>query len=435
MLIIFIFILCFLRPSEFTPQAWKTLLLFLLAFYLWTTELIPLPITGLLILGLIPTLKIASPSLTFSLFGNRFIFFILGTFIISAGIMKSRLSDYIAGKLMAAFGTHPRKIQLGVLVISALLSFFMPEHAVAAMLLPIALSIANRFRLMPGSSNFGKTLFISLAWGSIIGGIATFLGGARNPLAVGLLSQTFSKDISFLQWLIHSLPVVVLLLAGAQLLLVLFFPFKDERFENITFSLEVPERLSREGKITLAVFLITLFFWLILPPSYLASTAIMGGIALIILRIIRWEEVEDYINWGIIFMYGGAIVLGSLVEKTGVARWAVEKTLGLFHSPFQIVVFLSALTIIITQGVSNAAAVSIILPVAFGFSEVAGLDPELLTYVIALSGGLAFTYPIGSPPNAIAYSSGYYRVKDVILPGALLCLLGIGIISFFAVLY
>ena len=125
----------------------------------------------------------------YALFGNEAVFFILGAFMLAGAVMHSGLSNRIALAIMDRFGASPRKLLLSVYLIAAALSCVMSEHAVAAMLFPIVFEIAKSLGLKPGTSGYGKLLFLTLAWGCIIGGVATFLGGARVPLPWGCLKR------------------------------------------------------------------------------------------------------------------------------------------------------------------------------------------------------------------------------------------------------
>jgi sodium-dependent dicarboxylate transporter 2/3/5 len=137
-----------------------------------------------------------------------------------------------------------------------------------------------------------------------------------------------------------------------------------------------------------------------------------------------WKDVEDYVNWGVILMYGGAIALGSALVSTGGAEWLVNIFL-LKESltPLSFLIGLSFVSLFLTEGVSNTASVAILLPIGFSVGEALGINPIATVFIVALPSGLAFTLPIATPPNAIAYSSGYYKISDVIKPGLILNIL------------
>src|SRR5204862_5685567 len=143
--------------------------------------------------------------------------------------------------------------------------------------------------------------------------------------------------------------------------------------------------------------------------------------------LLRWRDVEQYVNWGVLLMYGGAIALGAALNRSGAAAWLAKILLSQWgHSPAAVIALLSAISIVLTEVMSNSAVVALLLPVALGISQQFGIDPRAMAPAIALPAGLAFTLPVGTPGNAIAYSSGYLRLRDMIEPGSMLVVVGWG---------
>jgi sodium-dependent dicarboxylate transporter 2/3/5 len=144
-------------------------------------------------------------------------------------------------------------------------------------------------------------------------------------------------------------------------------------------------------------------------------------VLLFVLDLVRWREVEEYVNWGIILMYGGAIALGAACSKTGAAQWVSQQTISVWAgSPATTVAIISGLSIVLTELLSNAAVVALLMPVTLGVAVEFQMDPRIMALVVAVPAGLGFTMPIGTPANAIAYSSGYLRMRDMVVPGAIL---------------
>ena len=164
---------------------------FCFSITMWITQFLPLPVTGFLAFALLPILGILPSSKAFSLLGSNAVFFILGAFVIAAAMMSSGLSKRLALLFVSRFDKSPSRLLAGVLISSAALALLMPEHVVAAMMFPIVLELAQCLKLTPRQSNYGRVLFLSLAYGAVIGGVGTLLGGARNPLAVGMLKDSY----------------------------------------------------------------------------------------------------------------------------------------------------------------------------------------------------------------------------------------------------
>jgi sodium-dependent dicarboxylate transporter 2/3/5 len=413
-------------PAGLSPAGHQALAIFALCLIYWVSNALPLMVTSLLVLVLLPTTGVLSAKETYALFGNEAVFFILGAFILAASIMKCGLSTRLAVAILRRFGHTPRTLLLSLFLLNAFMAFFMSEHAVAAMTFPITVEIATVLRLERRRSNYARALFLALAWGSSIGGIATLLGGGRAPLALGMLREATGETYGFVEWSTAAWPLVAVLLVAGWQVITRFFPIdiasvRDADEIIAEKALRMGRMSSRERAIG-CVMLATLTAWVVGGEEFgLATIALAGAIAMFVLGLLRWSDVEQYVNWGILVMYGGAIALGAALNRSGAATWMAKALLTAWaDSPLTVVVVLSALSILLTEAMSNSAVVALLLPVALGSATALGIDARVMAPAIALPAGLAFTLPVGTPGNAIAYSSGYITLRDMLLPGALL---------------
>jgi sodium-dependent dicarboxylate transporter 2/3/5 len=409
-----------------TRQGQNCLAVFSFSVTMWITQFLPLPVTGFLVFALLTVLGVLPSSEAFSLLGSNAVFFILGAFVIAAAMMSSGLSKRLALLFVSRFDRSPSTLLAGVLISSAGLALLMPEHVVAAMMFPIVLELAQCLKLSPLRSNYGRVLFLSLAYGAVIGGVGTFLGGARNPLAVGMLKDSYGIEVSFLQWIIAAGPFVVVMLVLAYLVLKLLFRIESvsvkEAHEALRTDIKRLGRLSNQEKKIAAIFSMAVLCWIFFSNALgLATIAILASGALFVTRTITWKDIEHNINWGIILMYGGAIAIGVALSVTKASDWLALRLIAPFsESHFSLIASLSLAAKLLTEGISNVAAVAIVLPISFGFVDVSGLSPVVMLYAVTIPAGLAFALPIGTPPNAIAFSSGYYTITDSIKGGIVL---------------
>jgi len=418
-------------PSDLQPQAMKAVAIFAVCIFFYVTNVIPLMITSLLAVILFPLAGALDSKTTFALFGNQVVFFILGAFILASPFMRSGLSRRIALTVLRYFGGSPSKLLLGVLLFPAFLSFWMSEHAVAAMMFPIVIEIADCLGLPPqnpagGASRFGKALFLTMAAGCIIGGITTFLGGGRAPLAVGILRESTGQSIDFIPWALAALPTTLLLLVFAYYLFLALYPPEIKNVEEVQ---EMLERRRRElgpikpreigvGVLMLGAILAWMFYG---KQLGLANIAIIAVVIVFVFKLTEWREVEEDVNWGIFLMYGGAICLGYAMEITGGAEWLARHTLGpLVNSPILLFAAISLLSIILTELISNSAVVALLMPVALSMGRDLGIDPRLMTMVVAIPSGLALMFPMGTPATAIAFSSGFLTMRDTVRTGLII---------------
>jgi sodium-dependent dicarboxylate transporter 2/3/5 len=429
-------------PEGLSEEGRAALAVFAICFILWTTGALPLSVTSLLAIALLPLFGAIDAGRAFSLFGNRAVFFILGAFILAAAMMSSGLSARISLQFLRRFERSPKRLLSGVILSCAFMALWMPEHAVAALMFPVVLEIARALKLEPRFSNYGKAIFLSMAWGCVIGGVATLLGGARNPLAIAILSEKYGLRISFVQWIVAVFPIPAVLVVVVHLLIFKFFkpeiddvrPAREILARRVT---ELGPMSATERKV-LVVMLLTIAAWVGLGHKIgLATISILGASALFVIQAITWTDVEKYVNWGVILMYGGAIALAAALEITGAARWVVTYVLRSAElGPFTLIAFTALVSIALTEAMSNAAVVALVLPIAFELGDsVPGMSPIAMVFAVAVPAGLAFSLPIGTPPNAIAYSARYHRIRDSVKVGVILNLTALAIFLLVARFY
>ncbi len=423
---IFIYIINLPTPQGLTPEGLKALAIFVVSIFLWVTHALPLMITSLLVVILFPLTGVISTSESYALFGNEAIFFILGAFILASGLMRSGLSTRLALLTLRHFGKSPKFLLLSFLCLPAFLSFWMSEHAVAAMMFPIVLEVVDALKLAPLQSRYGKGLFLSMTWGCIIGGIATFLGGARAPLALGILHQNTGHTIDFLHWTLATLPTVIFMIVIAYFVIIKMFPPEIQDIEQARVALKRKElrmgHVTRREQAIGILMLMTIFFWVFYGEKLgLANIAIASVVIAFGFQLLDWKEVEEDVNWGIFLMYGGAICLGFAMDMTGAAHWLAEKSLGLYvQSSWGLIISLIIISLFLTEAISNTAAVALILPLALGFAADFNIDPRIVTMALTIPAGLAFQLPMGTPAMAIAYSSGFVTMKDTLIGGMIM---------------
>ena len=426
----FVIVLWLPTPTGLSPEGQRALAVFALCVSYWMLNVLPLMITSLMAIALIPLTGVMTSADTYALFGNSAVFFILGAFILAACLMKSGLSTRMSLVVLERFGHTPHRLLASTFFLNAAMAFFMSEHAVAAMTFPIIAEIVGVLGLRPGGSNFGKALFLAMAWGSTIGGVATLLGGGRAPLALAVLEQvTGSPTYTFLSWSLYALPIVAVMLVAGYLVIVWWFPVDIESVADARTALaeKVDElgRMRSDEKGIAVVMLATIATWIAFGNSLgLANVAIAAIVVLFAAKLVVWRDVEDYVNWGIILMYGGAICLGAALDKSGAALWMAHSALGPWAESSRLVILaMSAVTWLLTEAMSNSAVVALMMPVGLGIAKDVGLPLAIIAPAVAIPAGLAFAFPIGTPSNAIAYSSGYLKLRDLFVPGLLLGLI------------
>ena len=438
---IFGLIVCLPAPEGLTDDGKKALAIFVLCIIFWVSHVIPLMITSLLAIILFPLLGVLPAEKTYSLFGNQAVFFILGAFILASAVTRTGLSNRIALMFLKWFGHSPKILLLGVIVLSAFSSFWMSAHAVAAMMFPIITAIALSLELKPGESSYGRSLFLGMAWGCGIGGVATFLGGARAPLAIGMLHDTTGESIGFFKWMLATLPAVITMLAVTYWLLIVLFPaeIRDvKKARTLLVNRTACIGKMKRKELSIGILMIaTIFSWICFGEKFgLANIALASVVIAFVFRLIRWKEVEEDVNWGLILMYGGAICLGFAMGKTGATRWLVDiSNIELIQSPFVLIMAISLFAIFLTEAMSNTAVVALLMPITIGVAIDFSINPIIMTLAVTVPSGLAFILPMGTPAVAIAHSSGFVTLGNAFKGGLILKIVSWILFNFFAYYY
>jgi len=430
-------------PNDLSLEGYKVLCLFILCVSLWSTNLIPLSITSLLAIASVPLLGIMDASQAYSYFGNKAVFFILGVFILSAAMIACGLSTRISIWIMEHWSGTPGQLVTSIYCFAAFSSCFMSEHAVAVILFPVIHEIAQSLNLKRDNSVFGKSMYFAMAWGCIIGGAMTVLGGGRVLLGVEMLEKATAgqQTLGILQYTKLSFPLVILLLAGGWVALKVLFPSDIQNIDRARKALKqkatVMGKLTFQEKGIALVMGATLFCWFGYGDQLgVANIAIISIVLLFVLNLITWKMVEAHINWAIVLMYGGAICLGEVMSESGAALWLAEQIFsGLIESSVVFLLVIALLSTLFTTFMSNSAVIAILLPTAISMSPAYGISPALATMTVILPSNFAFILPIATPASALAYSSRFLNLKEMIWSGSILSLMGLVFYLFLLMFY
>ncbi|MBN2179297.1 MAG: DASS family sodium-coupled anion symporter [Deltaproteobacteria bacterium] len=446
------------KGGEMIPLAWNakaTLALLAAAIVLWITEVIPFSITALIIMLLIPVFGIDSFKHVIILgFGNQIIAFFIGVLILSSAFTRSGMGNRLSGLILSVMGTKTRMVILGFIIVGTLLSMWVTDMAVAAILMPLGVAILRQSGVKPLESNFGKGLMISCAWGPLFGGIATPSGCGPNPLTIGFLKGLAHIDIDFITWMSMGLPASLLMIPAGWLVITRIFPPEIERVplgkEEIRKRLDDLGPLGIKEKWTLSIFLITISAWIAAPfikdmtggmvDMPMQAVALSGALFLFLpgIEVLSWKEAQEDVDWGGIILICAGISLGMVVYNTGAARWLSWLLLGpVVQLPATIRVFVIVLGVSLLHLAfsSNTVTGTIIIPLLIALATDLNINPWLICAPAAFTSSLAFILVTETPTNVIPYSAGYFAIKDMAKAGIVMTLVaalcvGISILVF-----
>ena len=416
-----------------TPAGKTCLAILLFAVTLWVSEAMPFAATSLVVVVLISAFGITDFAGAVNAgFGNPLILFFIGVLFLSTGFTLSGLGTRMVLHVLRVAGTRTDRVLLGFLVVGALLSMWITDMAVAAVLLPLGVGVLQDARLKPLESNFGRGLMIACAYGPLIGGIGTPAGTAANLIALSYLEELTGLSVSFGQWMMVGVPASLLMIPiGWRLLLWMFPPEIDvlplER-DELDAKLRALGPLTPVEHKTLAIFGLTIAAWLLTPwladltggrvDPPVQAVALAGGLTLFLptIRVMTWKEAQQNMDWGGVMLIAAGLSLGLMVFETGAARWLAQLLLGdiaLIPSllrPFVIVLAVALLHLLFS---SNTVTGSLIMPILLALAIDLGLDAWTIAAPAAFTSSLAFILVTESPTNVLPYSAGYFSIRDM----------------------
>lgn len=440
------------NPSSMNDIAWKTSAVALLLAIFWITEALPIYMTALLPIIFFPILDINTIKETTTPYAHPLIFLFLGGFILAEGIQKWGLHRRIALSIIKFIGFRPNNIIAGFMIGSAFLSMWISNTATTLMMLPIGLFVISVYKEMGSGNkkdvnNFTIALLLAIAYSSSIGGVGTLIGTPPNALLAAFMNDTYSIDISFAKWMLMGVPFVVVSLPIVFLLLTRFiFPvYKIKSLDEIVFRNEISNlgKITIEEKRILYVFIFTAFLWMIRMPVsiYLpgisdSGIAIFGAFLLFLIRatdrkpLINWTDVQR-IAWGILILFGGGLSLANGIKTSGLADWIALSILqsGEFSVIFLVFLLTSAI-VFLTELTSNLATTAAFLPVIGAVAVGMNSNPLELVIPVTIAASCAFMLPVATAPNAIIFSSGELKIKDMSRAGIFLNVVVIFIVIF-----
>lgn len=422
----------------------------------WMTEAIPLAATALVPLVAFPLMQVADFKVTAAPYASGTIFLFMGGFMLALAMQRWNLHRRIALLTVLAVGTKPKQLVLGFMLATGFISMWVSNTATAVMMLPIGTSVlvlTGQLTAQEGGekkkqTRFATSLMLGIAYAASIGSLGTIIGTPPNTLLIAYLKETHDIHLGFGQWMIMGVPlaIVFLLIAWWLLTSVLFKPEIDEIPGGKELIREELRKLGKwsSGEIFVGiVFLGAALSWSLLPTFFpdsgISDEAIAMVVALVLflvpapgtkgVRLLDWKSAKE-LPWDVLLLFGGGLALSSQFSKQGLSIWIGETAKGLQTLPtIFIVVAVTALVIFLTELTSNTATAAAFLPIIGGVAIGIGVDPLLLVVPVALAATCAFMLPVATPPNAIAYGSGYIPMGSMVKAGIWLNIIGVVLIT------
>ena len=429
-------------PEGLTPKGHRTLIIVLVALVLIISESIPLPAVAILILIMEVILGVDTADGVASSFMSDAVFFIMGSLMLAVSIVYQGLDKRLALGVINITGNKTWRIVLGFVTISALLSSFIGEHTVAAMMLPVALALIRNAGLETGkATRLSTVLLFSIAYGCAIGSIGTPSGGGRNVIMIGYLSEFGMAELSYLTWMKFAYPMLLLEIPITAIVLWYTFTPSQKILDSAVRKLKV--QVAKTGDLTInqfmaiGIFLLVFVGWVFLSPFIgLGIVALSGVFLYLSFGLIEWQVINRNTNWGVILLFGSAISLGIQMKETGAALWVAEGTLHYLEIIFQDVAvvrwFVSVvITGILTNLLSNAATVAVLGPIVLDM----GGNPLITGIMTSIASSFAYLTIVASPTCMIIHSTGLITSSDYLKAGWKLFIISVVLLLLISMFY
>lgn len=419
---------------------WNSIALGGLMVFFWLFELLPIYVTALFpfVLG-IPLGVLDSSDLT-SAYGHKYIYLFFGGFVLSVALEKWDVHKQIAEGILDTVGSSKTRVLLGFLLTTMILSMWISNTATSLMMLPMALAITSNMKFRKGS-RFPILLLLSIAYGASIGGMSTLVGSPPNIAMAGILEERFNTDISFFDWMSVGLPVSIVMITIT--FLFFYFLLGKDRKVKLEHVKNTREKWTTDQLRVIALFLLVVVLWAFRGPitKYIGiiytdeGVAVMGAILLFFIpskkstTLLEWKDTRK-VAWGILILFGGGMALATMFDKNGV----IDFVAAAFHnfsgaSIFVMTAILVFISIFGTELMSNLALVSVLVPVVAQFAIDTEVDILQFCLPITLASSCAFMLPVGTPPNAIVFSSGQLKIEQMAKYGFILNTIGVVVIT------
>ncbi len=430
-IIIGLVLLLFPHPTDLTRQGYIAIIILVTSLILIIKEPIPLPAIAIYMLIAQIYGGIDSADGIAKAFMNDAVFFIMGSLMLAVVIIRQGWDSRIALGILKVTGNKTSNIAFGFLSISAILASFIGEHTVAAIMLPIGMTLIKYTSSdISKVKNLSAVILFSIAYGCLIGSVGTPSGGGRNVIMLNYFNQA-GITLSYFEWMVKIYPFVLIQLPIATWVIIKTFKpeykILDSSVRKLVIKVARSRSMTGRNTLTVMIFFIIFIGWIFFSEVFGLGTIALTGVFLYILGgFVRWNDLSRHTHWGVIILFGATISLGTSIRSTGAALWLADQVIILFGSMMETFPFFSDLIVIlITTSMANilssSATVAVLGPITMN------LVPDMLHIglVTAVSSAFGYFTAVAAPACTIVYSSGMLKAKDFVKIGLRIGLLSI----------
>jgi sodium-dependent dicarboxylate transporter 2/3/5 len=412
----------------------------------WVFEPIPIPVTSLLPVAILPLLGVLTPTEVGAAYGSPLVLLLLGGFLLSKAMEHSGAHRRVALAMVNLMGASSgRRLVMGFMVASAVLSMWISNTATTLMLLPVALAVLDG---TDQKEVLAVPLLLGIAYAASVGGIGTPIGTPPNLVFMQIYEQTTGKSVSFTQWMSWGVPVVVILVPIIGLMLTRKLTGK--------IAIELPKVgvWSTAEKRVMIIFVLTALAWMTrgepfggwkyllgIPWANDASVALLAVVAVFLTsngsgeKLLDWQRAST-IPWGVLLLFSGGICLAKGFSNSGLSGLMGQWLSSMTAMPTLALIAVICLVVtFLTEATSNTASTTLLMPVLAAAALASGIAPELMMVPAAMSASCAFMLPVATAPNSVVFGTGMISTGRMAREGAALNIIGAMVICLLCYMY
>lgn len=397
-----------IKLPEDPTKAYITLGILFVAAVMFFTEVVPLPITALLVPVALSICNVIPSKTAFGYFGDPTVVLFMAMFIVGEGTFITGFADKVGRAAVAMSKGSEVKLLVFSMAAIGLLSTVLSNTGTTVVAVPMILGMCLSAKLAPGK------ILMPVAFASSLGGTVTLVGTPPNGIVNSMLEQMGVQPFGFFEFGLIGIPLLIVGLAYYGLIGYRLLPKGRELHEDLV----TEETVRRTEKMWMSVGIFA--FVVVMMASEvmnLTTAAVLGACLMVITRCMTMREAFRSVDWTTIFLFAGMLSMSAAMDKSGAAAIVANAVVSRVSDPWMLMLVCCALTAIVTNFMSNTATAALMAPLALPIATASGISPLPIVMGIAMSASACFLTPIATPPNTIVLGPGKYSFLDYIKAG------------------
>ena len=385
------------------------LLVFAIIMFVW--EKVPLAVTSMVVCVALVLTGVLDLKQAFAGFIDSNVILFVAMFIVGGALFETGMANKVGG-VITHFAKTEKQLIFIIMVVVGVMSGFLSNTGTAAVLIPVVIGVAAK-------SGFTRSrLLMPLVFAAALGGNLSLIGAPGNLIAQSAL-QNIGSGFGFFEYAKVGLPMLV---CGILYFLTIGYKFLPNNSNSSEVGSIGEQRdyshVPRWKQILSLVVLIATILGMIFEKQTGISLAVagcIGALVLVITGVLTEKQAYKAIDSQTIFIFGGTLALAKALEMTGAGKLVADQVIGLLgnnSSPFMLLVVVFALSVVMTNFMSNTATVALLVPVSLSIAAGMGADPRAVLMATVIGSSCAYATPIGMPANMMVLSAGGYKFVD-----------------------